>query len=311
MNQSLLFMFLQLEAAPLVQSFRTAWVNFLSQVPGYLTAILIVALGVLIAQKITQLSRNLIARKTGDPLMTNFLSKSIKVILVILAVMFALRIAGLQGIANTLLTAAGASAIIIGFAFKDIGENFISGIILSFNRPFNVNDTIQSGDIFGKVISMEFRYTKIKSFDGKDVYVPNSILLKTPLLNYTEDGFFRMEFIVGIDYADDILRAEKIILEAVSETPDVLLDEEHAPFVVADLLDVSTVNLKVLFWIDSEDYKKKAMMIRSRVMSNVKNAIIANGLNMPANIHEIKLYGTQQSIPIAITSIPTTNNSEE
>jgi len=243
--------------------------------------------------------------------MTNFLSKSIKVILVILAVMFALRIAGLQGIANTLLTAAGASAIIIGFAFKDIGENFISGIILSFNRPFNVNDTIQSGDIFGKVVSMEFRYTKIKTFDGKDVYVPNSILLKTPLLNYTEDGFFRMEFIVGIDYADDILWAEKVILEAVTRTSDVLLDEEHHPFVVADLLDVSTVNLKILFWIDSEDYKKKAMMIRSRVMSNVKNAIIANGLNMPANIHEIKLYGTQQSIPIAITSIPPPTNLKE
>ncbi len=177
-------------------------------------------------------------------------------------------------------------------------------LYFSFNRPFNVNDTIEVGEIFGRVKSMEFRYTKVKTFDGKDVYIPNSDVLKKPLFNYTEDGFFRINFLVGIDYEDSIEKAQEVILKATNDYEAVLADELHKAFVVVDSLDVSTVNLKIFFWINAEDYGKNAMEIKSRVVTNVKNAIIANGLNLPANIQEIKLYGTQQSIPITITQAP-------
>lgn len=297
-------MILQIDGNKILTSFQDSWDKFLQQVPGILMAILIVAIGIFVADKISLLSKKIIRNKTQDPLMTNFLGKTIKLILIILVLMFALRVAGLQGISQALLTAAGASAIILGFAFRDIGENFISGIILSFNRPFNVNDTIEVGEIFGRVKSMEFRYTKVKTFDGKDVYIPNSDVLKKPLFNYTEDGFFRINFLVGIDYEDSIEKAQEVILKATNDYEAVLADELHKAFVVVDSLDVSTVNLKIFFWINAEDYGKNAMEIKSRVVTNVKNAIIANGLNLPANIQEIKLYGTQQSIPITITQAP-------
>src|SRR5690606_28293054 len=144
--------------------------------------------------------------------------------------------------------AAGAGAIVIGFAFRDIGENFISGIILAFNRPFHVDDTVGIGDIFGKVKAMEFRYTKLKTFDGRDVYIPNSDVIKKAVFNYTEDGYFRLEFMVGIDYEDDIELAKKVILEAVQNSEGVIENLEHECFVIVDSLGVSTVNLKVLFW---------------------------------------------------------------
>ena len=297
-------MLLQIDSGRIVESFVDSWHNFLDRMPGILLAILIVAIGIFVADKIAGLSKKLIKSRTQDPLMTNFLGKTIKVIIIIFILMFAFRVAGLQGVSETLLTAAGASAVILGFAFRDIGENFISGIILSFNRPFNINDTIAVGEIFGRVKSMEFRYTKVKTFDGKDVYIPNSDVLKKPLFNYTEDGFFRMDFLVGIDYEDSIDKAQKVILKATNEYDAVLKDEVHKAFVVVDSLDVSTVNMKILFWINSEDYGKKALQIKSEVVKNVKDAIMANGLNLPANIQEIKLYGTQQSIPISITHAP-------
>ncbi len=297
-------MILQIDGSRIVDSFKDSWHNFLDRMPGILLAILIVAIGFFIADKIAGLSRRIINRRTQDPLMTNFLGKTIKVILISFILMFAFRVAGLQGVSETLLTAAGASAVILGFAFRDIGENFISGIILSFNRPFNINDTIQVGEIFGRVKSMEFRYTKVKTFDGKDVYIPNSDVLKKPLYNYTEDGFFRMDFLVGIDYEDSIEKAQEVILAATIEHEAVLKDELHKAFVVVESLEVSTVNLKIFFWINSEDYGKKALQIKSGVVTNVKDAILANGLNLPANIQEIKLYGTQHSIPISITNAP-------
>ncbi len=125
-------MILQIDGNKILTSFQDSWDKFLQQVPGILMAILIVAIGIFVADKISPLSKKIIRNKTQDPLMTNFLGKTIKLILIILVLMFALRVAGLQGISQALLTAAGASAIILGFAFRDIGENFISGIILFF-----------------------------------------------------------------------------------------------------------------------------------------------------------------------------------
>ena len=94
------------------------------------------------------------------------------------------------------------------------------------------------------------------------------------------------------------------ILKATNDYEAVLKDELHKAFVVVDSLEVSTVSMKIYFWINSEDYGKKALQIKSEVVKNVKDAILAHGLNLPANIQEIKLYGTQQSIPISITKAP-------
>lgn len=279
-----------METGKLIQSFQDSWNSFVEQIPSILAAILVIALGIFIANKLTDLSRKFIAGKSADPLMTNFLIKAIKTVFVIIVIMFGLKVAGLDGIATGVLTAAGASAVILGFAFKDIGENFISGIILSFNRPFNINDTVSIGDIFGRVKSMEFRYTKLKTFDGKDVYIPNSDVIKKPVFNFTEDGYFRMDFMVGIAYENDIDQAKKIILNTMNSHPLSLKDEDREPFVMTDELSVNSVNIKVFFWVAAEDYRRDALMIRSEMIDQVKINLLANGISMPANIQELKWY---------------------
>lgn len=279
-----------METGKLIQSFQDSWNSFVEQIPSILAAILVIALGIFIANKLTDLSRKFIAGKSADPLMTNFLIKAIKTVFVIIVIMFGLKVAGLDGIATGVLTAAGASAVILGFAFKDIGENFISGIILSFNRPFNINDTVSIGDIFGRVKSMEFRYTKLKTFDGKDVYIPNSDVIKKPVFNFTEDGYFRMDFMVGIAYENDIGQAKKIILNTMNSHPLSLKDEDRDPFVMTEELGVNSVNIKVFFWVAAEDYRRDALMIRSEMIDQVKINLLTNGISMPANIQELKWY---------------------
>ncbi len=282
------------------ESLQAYWESFVASVPKIILAIIIVVIGFLVANFISRFFRKSMLSKTQDPLMVNFLSKTVKLGVVILVIMMALKVAGLGGIATGLLTAAGASAVIIGFAFKDIGENFISGIILSFNRPFDVDDTVMIDTIFGKIKTMEFRYTKLKTFDGRDVYIPNSDIIKKAVYNYTEDGFFRLDFIVGIDYEDDIDTAKRVILETVRNSEGVFEDEEHECLVVVESLGVSTVNLKILFWTQTKEYRKRALEVKSGVVKNVKQVIMENGLNMPADITEIKLYGSQTSIPVTV-----------
>ncbi|MBU2019772.1 MAG: mechanosensitive ion channel family protein [Bacteroidetes bacterium] len=284
----------------LVTSLEEKWSAFVNQIPDIILALLIVSLGILISQKIARLSSKAISAKSDDPIMVNFLEKAIRILLSGMFIMFALDIAGLQGLATAILTAAGASAVIIGFAFRDIGENFISGIILSFNRPFNVNETVSIGEIFGQVKNIEFRYTKLRTFDGRDVYIPNSDVIKKPVFNYTEDGFFRFDFVVGIAYEDDIKAAEKLIMETVNKTNNVFQDESHPNFIFTDELSVSTVNLKVQFWVETFEYGMEALLIKGNVISNVKAALLREGFGLPADISEIKLYDTQTSIPINI-----------
>ena len=286
----------------LLSALEDNWTMFIKQVPGILIAILIVALGVLISKKIGNLSRKVISKRTDDPIMVNFLAKGIKLILYTLFIMYALEVAGLQGIATGILTAAGASAVIIGFAFRDIGENFISGIILSFNRPFNVDETVSIGDIFGKVKNIEFRYTKLRTFDGRDVYIPNSDVITKPVFNYTDDGFFRFDFLVGIAYEDNIGEAEKLIKKVIAATENTFEDNAHPNFIIADELGVNSVNLKVHFWINTFEYGMHALQIKGKVISNVKEALLKEGFSLPANIQELKLYGTQSSIPVSVAN---------
>ncbi len=285
--------------------------NFIDMLPGIGLGILIIIIGLLLGTWIGNLFKRRISKKTQDPLMSKFLGKAIKITFILIAVMLALKAAGLGSIATGILTAAGASAVVLGFAFKDIGENFIAGVILSFNRPFDVDNTVMIGDNFGKVKALEFRYTKLKTFDGKDVYIPNSDVLTKPVTNYTEDGFFRWDFIIGIAYEDNIQGAKKTVLETLRKEPLVIEDEEHENFVIEDELATSTVNLKVYFWVDTKDFRRQALVTKGNVVRNVKEALEDAGYYMPADIQEIKLYGGEKEFPIRLAKDVLDNNKEE
>ncbi|TRO66547.1 mechanosensitive ion channel family protein [Christiangramia sabulilitoris] len=280
------------------ESFTQFYHNFIEQLPGIGIAVLIIILGVLIGIRLGKFSTRRISARTSDPLMSQFLGKAIRFLIIITSIMLALKAAGLGGVATGILTAAGASAVVLGFAFKDIGENFIAGIILAFNRPFDVNDTVEIGENFGKVKELKFRYTKLKTFDGKDVYIPNSDVLTEPVTNYTEDGFYRWNFVIGIAYEDNIDGAKKTVMDALRKDPMVIEDAEHQNFVIEDELATSTVNLKVFFWVDTKDFRMQALITKGNVVRNVKEALEDNGYYMPADIQEIKLYGHEKDFPL-------------
>lgn len=285
------------------ESLLKTYNNFIDQLPGIGIGILIIILGTLIATWIGKFATRRISARTHDPLMSRFLGKAIKYTFVAIAIMLALRAAGLGGIATGILTAAGASAVVLGFAFKDIGENFIAGIILAFSRPYDINDTVDINGNFGKVKSLEFRYTKLKTFDGKDVYIPNSDVLTKPVTNFTEDGFFRWDFIIGIAYEDNISGAKQIILETLKKQDNVIEDEEHQNFVIEDKLDTSTVNLKVYFWVDTKDFRRMALITKGLVVKSVKEALEDGGYYLPADIQEIKLYGGETGFPVRLEEL--------
>ncbi|WP_420460802.1 mechanosensitive ion channel family protein [Neolewinella sp.] len=291
--------------------FIDAWNSFLEAIPGILIALIIFIVGLFAARQIAKFFGSRILSRMEDPLMGRFLVTTLRLLVAIGAALLALRAAGLSGIATALFSAIGASAVILGFAFKDIGENFISGIILAFNRPFNVNDTIRVVDHFGKVKSLQFRYTHIKTFDGKDVYIPNSDVLTQPVQNYTADGFIRYDFNVGIAYEDDIQGAKEAIQQILDEHHLIIRDADHVSFVAEDELAASTVNLRVYFWVDTTDFRAGALKVRGEVIRDIKNQIDKTGYSLPADITEIKLYGSERDIPVRVEFDDTPNSEAE
>lgn len=280
--------------------FTELWSDLIAAVPGIIAALIIFIVGLFLARWLAALAGRRILSRMDDPLMARFLTTTLRILLLLGVIILALDAMGLGDIAAGLFGAAGVGAVVLGFAFQDIGENFIAGIVLAFNRPFEVNDTIEIDGYFGKVRGLNLRYTHLKTFDGKDIYVPNADVLKNPLQNYTADGFIRNEFMLGIDYGDDIEGAKKVVQDVLDVHPDVVHNDEHQNFVVEDELGVSTVNLRILFWLHTKDFRANAMQSRGKVIRDVKNAIDRTGYNMPADITEVKLYGGARDIPIRV-----------
>jgi small conductance mechanosensitive channel len=130
-------------------------------------------------------------------LLSNFLANTLFFFFVTLGVVTSLGILGFSGTVTKILAGAGISGFIIGFAFKDIGENFLAGILLAFKRPFSIGDTIETNGLTGTVYDFKLRETLIKTSDGIDAFIPNSIIIKNILKNHTLDHLLRKEFVVG------------------------------------------------------------------------------------------------------------------
>lgn len=266
------------------------WAAFLQQVPRLLLGLVILILAIIISRWIGGLFQRRLKTRLEDPLLSNFLSKILRMVLIILSVLLAFNVMGFTGIAAGLLAGAGVGALIIGLAFQDIGANFIAGVILAFNRPFNIGDTIEITGLMGKVLALNLRTTRIKTFDGKDVFIPNNTIVKEELINYTKDGFIRLSFVVGIDYDDSVEIASEAIRKGIQEQAAVLQTDARKPQVIIKDLGVSTINLEVRFWVETFDYKEGTALIRSQVINSVLKQLIASGIGLPADIVELKYY---------------------
>lgn len=139
--------------------------------------------------------------------------------IVAIAVYIALKTIGFD--LGPLLATAGIAGIVVGFALKDLAENYISGIIMGFRNPFLPGDQIHSGDVFGTVQELNLRYTKIITPDGLLVFLPNSQVLTNPLTNYTHDDNIRTDFTIGVAYGTDLDEARQVAIDAVSTAKDV------------------------------------------------------------------------------------------
>jgi len=177
-----------------------------------------------------------------------------------------------------ILVGAGFLGIVVGMAARQTLGALLAGFVLMFSRPFEIGDWIQVGDSEGIVTDITIVNTRIQTFDGEYVMIPNDVVSSQSLINRSRKGRLRIEVEVGVDYDADAERAAAIAQDAVTE-----LDEPMTvptPQVVLKRLDDSAVVLGVRYWIDNPSARRR-WRSKTAVIGAVKRAFEAEGIKIP------------------------------
>ena len=172
----------------------------------------------------------------------------------------------------------GLSSVAIGFAFRDILQNFLAGILILLAQPFRIGDQIILKSFEGTVENIETRATFIRTYDGRKIVIPNSELFTKPVTVNTAYEKRRLQYDVGIGYGDDIAQAKQVMLAALEDIPDVLRDP--APDAIVVDLAASTVNIRLRWWVHPPR-QLDVLNVQDVVLERVKTSLMAAGIDLP------------------------------
>ncbi|EMA65024.1 mechanosensitive ion channel family protein [Halorubrum kocurii] len=172
----------------------------------------------------------------------------------------------------------GAIALAVGFAAQDLLGNFVAGIFILKDKPFEVGDWIEWNGNAGRVEDIDLRVSRVRTFDNERVTVPNGDLANNAVTNPVAYETLRQKFVFGIGYEDDIAEATDIIVEK-AEAHEGILDNPAPSVRVVELGD-SAVGLQSRWWIDEPD-RGEFVRVRSEYVTDVKEAFDDAGIDMP------------------------------
>jgi small-conductance mechanosensitive channel len=190
--------------------------------------------------------------------------------------------------------------IVLGFAFRDIAENFLASLLLSIRNPFRTGDLIQIGDHEGIVQNLNTRTTVLLTLEGNQIQVPNATVYKSTLVNYTRNPTRRADFIVPIATGAPVTKAQSIALDVLRKEGAVCSPPE--PLVLVDKLEADRIELKVYFWFDSSNISP--LKLRSALMRRCRRALLDSGIELPAPLQAAVLQHATPKLSAAKPSKP-------
>jgi len=194
-----------------------------------------------------------------------------------------------------LMSALGIGSVAIGFAFKDIFQNLLSGILILLGEPFKIGDDIIVSGMEGTVEDIQIRATYLRSPDGRRIVIPNATVYTSAVIVNTAYQRRRCEFVVGIGYEDDVQKAKSIILSILDKDPTILSQPGFAVNVNA-LADFS-INLNVRWWVDTTETTTAGSI--SEVQERVIKAFAEHEISIPYPVQEVKIYRGNDTTELA------------
>ncbi|EGL55068.1 small-conductance mechanosensitive channel [Methylophaga aminisulfidivorans MP] len=267
------------------------WQATIRVMPSFVISLLVFLIFFFLAKPFSALLVHPIGYISTSNLVQNVVRRAISLFIILIGLYIFLSIVGLTQAALAIVSGTGLLGIIIGFAFKDIAENFISSLLLSVQRPFLIGDVIEVQGLKGVVNKVTARGTTLVDFDGNHIQIPNATIYKNVIKNFSANPWVRGSFIVGIGYDASIQQSRQTILAVLNEQNEVLKDPE--PQVLIDSLGSSTINIVINFWVDGHQYalNKVASVLMHKTVRRLESA----GINMPDDAREVIF---PQGIPV-------------
>ena len=181
----------------------------------------------------------------------------------------------------------GVSGVAVGFAFRDILQNFLAGILILITEPFVIDDQIVFNDFEGTVEEIQTRATMIRTYDGTRIVIPNAELFTNSVKVNTAFEKRRLQYDIGIGYGDDIAEAKKIILEVLQNDPQALSDPPPEALVV-DLADC-TINIRARWWVNPP-HRAEVIDSQDQVLTELCNKLVAAGIDLPFPTQQILFH---------------------
>lgn len=280
-------------AANRVSQRLEAWIGYLPVIPVAIVMFLVFAF---IAWLVGKLQWPFV-RLTRNPFLQDIIRKLTQSAVMLVGILLALEILDAMALVGGVLGAAGVAGIAIGFAFKDLIENYIASVLLSLRQPFRPQDHVVIDGHEGLITAMNTRSTVLTTFDGNVVRIPNALVFKTTLINYSSDARRRFSFTVGVGYDVNLPHAIKVGIETLVNTPGVLA--EPKPLATVTNLGDSSITIQLFGWVDQS--QSNFGIVRSNAMQNVKAQFDADNIDMPEPIYKIRIA---ENAPLATTAVP-------
>lgn len=259
--------------------------EFIIRLPAILLAILVFLLFILLATRIAGWIHTLVSKRSQSQNAATVMALIARWGFTLLGALVALSIALPSFKASDLIQVLGISSVAIGFAFRDIFQNFLAGLIILFTDAFRIGDQIivESEGLEGTVTNIQTRATTISTYDDREIIIPNATLFTNAVTINTATEKLRSEQTVGISYDNDIDEACELILDTVQQIEGVLA--QPAPDVLVDDLADSSINLKARWWTNAR--RSNVIQTKSRVVRQIKYTLDEHDIDIPFPIRTL------------------------
>lgn len=252
--------------------------GFLAQLPYIVVGLIVFFVFYFIAKIVRSMMRRFGQERQKHLSLTLVLGRLAQGIIIFVGLLIALAIAVPGFTPGQLISVLGIGTVAIGFAFRDILQNFLAGILLLLSEPFRIGDQIVFGGYEGTVEDIQTRATMMRTYDNKRIVIPNSKLFTESVTVNTAYEKRRLEYDFGIGYSDNIDLAKKIMLEEVRKSP-ALLNDPPPDALVMELAD-NSINIRLRWWV-SPPNQAESLKARDIVLQNVRQAFAKAGIDIP------------------------------
>ncbi len=249
--------------------------RLLGALPLLLAAIAIVALAAWLGRLLSRRTHWLRLR-SSNPYMDALVRRVVQTVVVLAGIIVALDLLGATTLVGAVLGSAGVVGLVLGFGFRDITENYIAGVLLSLRQPFSPGDHIVVENREGKVVALNARSTILITLDGNELRLPNALVFKSVVLNYSHNPQRRFEFTIPIDPAESIREAQQLALAEIAGIEGVLA--EPAPSWLVHEYGAKGIVLRFFGWVDQ--HRSDLGKVRSEAIRQVKAAYTRAGIDL-------------------------------